>query len=637
VKLLVDLRGRLLAPLRARLAFALASNLAMVAALAAFLTMVILGQIVDRSFSRLEAQEVERSVRQVDRELTRRLENISARSRDWGFWDDSYAFLQTFSDPFIRSNIDPASLSNAQVDCVAFLRFSGTGARSFCFDRESGNADPVLASELLAATRSPAIRSGLKAQLSVATYLRVDGQIMAVAATQVLRSNRTGEPIGYIVFAEKVNAQTLNAALQLNGQLLPAGGQDRPFVDYQAEMSRISLPILSHTGEPVSRFTYGLKRELAAAGRRLRNLMLFATAALLVSLFVILWYRLNKLVSEPIRAFHSHVAHIRQTGELSEVAELDRRDEIGDLQREFNAMASELFALRIKTEAQSFALGRHQSSAVVMHNLRNSLTPAPVILTGIEARLAGMFPAHRSAALGELEHPELAAERRIRLLAYLQAADHDLQAGIEECRALTQEATRVLGTAIQSLASSTDDPRPDFDETCDLAVLAEQAASVARFSEGVAIAISFRFEQRPLARGNRVLLGQVLENLAINAAEAIRATGRDNGNLSISVRPSDRPDFCRIEFRDDGEGIAGEHVAQVFDRGFSTRLAKSGGLGLHWCSNIVNLMGGAIDIISEGPGCGATAIVELPIVHASRDLSRQYSLTREAAIAVPAC
>jgi len=49
----------------------------------------------------------------------------------------------------------------------------------------------------------------------------------------------------------------------------------------------------------------------------------------------------------------------------------------------------------------------------------------------------------------------------------------------------------------------------------------------------------------------------------------------------------------------------------VFQRGFSTREHKSGGLGLHWCANSMTAMGGTLRLESEGRGMGAVAILTL--------------------------
>ena len=76
-----------------------------------------------------------------------------------------------------------------------------------------------------------------------------------------------------------------------------------------------------------------------------------------------------------------------------------------------------------------------------------------------------------------------------------------------------------------------------------------------------------------------------------------------------------------MHIRDDGEGFDSAAGATLFQRGFSTRAHKSGGLGLHWCANSMNAMQGSLRLESEGLGRGAVAVLTLPA--AARDTVAQ--------------
>jgi hypothetical protein len=70
---------------------------------------------------------------------------------------------------------------------------------------------------------------------------------------------------------------------------------------------------------------------------------------------------------------------------------------------------------------------------------------------------------------------------------------------------------------------------------------------------------------------------------------------------------------------DSGEGIARDFLPQVFDRFVqgdvsSTRSHGGLGLGLGIVRDLVRLHGGSVQADSEGPGRGATFIVELPLI-----------------------
>ena len=66
--------------------------------------------------------------------------------------------------------------------------------------------------------------------------------------------------------------------------------------------------------------------------------------------------------------------------------------------------------------------------------------------------------------------------------------------------------------------------------------------------------------------------------------------------------------------RDDGAGIAPDHVGKIFDPFFTTKLGQGGtGLGLHICHNIVyGPLGGSLTVHSTH-GAGTTFTLLLPL------------------------
>jgi sensor histidine kinase regulating citrate/malate metabolism len=101
----------------------------------------------------------------------------------------------------------------------------------------------------------------------------------------------------------------------------------------------------------------------------------------------------------------------------------------------------------------------------------------------------------------------------------------------------------------------------------------------------------------------------VIGNLLGNAVEAVAAAGQGSGCITVTIHA--QGDAVVVHLRDDGEGFDAETGATLFQRGFSTRAHKSGGLGLHWCANSMNAMGGSLRLESEGRGRGAVAVLTL--------------------------
>jgi C4-dicarboxylate-specific signal transduction histidine kinase len=114
----------------------------------------------------------------------------------------------------------------------------------------------------------------------------------------------------------------------------------------------------------------------------------------------------------------------------------------------------------------------------------------------------------------------------------------------------------------------------------------------------------------------RTVLRLVLQNLIINAADAVRDAGRETGVLRVGaeiVRERDR-DQLHLHCRDNGVGIAKQDLERVFDKGFSTKSRETNyGIGLHWCANAIAALGGRIWAASEGPGLGASMHLMVPL------------------------
>jgi signal transduction histidine kinase len=102
---------------------------------------------------------------------------------------------------------------------------------------------------------------------------------------------------------------------------------------------------------------------------------------------------------------------------------------------------------------------------------------------------------------------------------------------------------------------------------------------------------------------------QILVNLVRNAKYACDESGK--AEKLITLRIDSAPNGVRISVIDNGVGIRAENMGHLFTHGFTTR--QSGhGFGLHSGALAAQQLGGSLRAESEGPGCGAVFILELP-------------------------
>lgn len=123
-------------------------------------------------------------------------------------------------------------------------------------------------------------------------------------------------------------------------------------------------------------------------------------------------------------------------------------------------------------------------------------------------------------------------------------------------------------------------------------------------STKISLVKSFPQDISPV-RVNSDLIRQALLNIFRNAIWAMP----QGGILTISTRQTDK--YVKIEVKDSGFGISGEHVDKIFNAFFTTK-PEACGLGLTISAEIIKNHGGNIDVKSV-EGKGASLCIELPI------------------------
>jgi signal transduction histidine kinase len=142
-------------------------------------------------------------------------------------------------------------------------------------------------------------------------------------------------------------------------------------------------------------------------------------------------------------------------------------------------------------------------------------------------------------------------------------------------------------------------------EALDVALVIEEATEAVAVPEGIDVLVEYSGE--PSARGDRVLLRQVLIGLLTNAFKHTPPPGR------VEIHADQADGEVQIAVTDSGVGIAPEDIDRIFERFYrgTGSLEKEGfGLGLSIARRMVDVMGGEIEVDST-EGKGATFTVRL--------------------------
>ncbi|CAH0162278.1 Sensor histidine kinase TodS [Pseudomonas sp. Bi130] len=119
------------------------------------------------------------------------------------------------------------------------------------------------------------------------------------------------------------------------------------------------------------------------------------------------------------------------------------------------------------------------------------------------------------------------------------------------------------------------------------------------------------YQATPTIIGDKHRLLLILINLISNAKYAMSRVSDHQRRMTLGVRIIDNATL-RFSVEDQGEGIAAENMARIFNHGFTTR--KEGhGFGLHSCALAAVEMNGHLRVHSDGPGQGAIFTLEIPL------------------------
>ncbi|MBV8899769.1 MAG: response regulator [Verrucomicrobia bacterium] len=157
---------------------------------------------------------------------------------------------------------------------------------------------------------------------------------------------------------------------------------------------------------------------------------------------------------------------------------------------------------------------------------------------------------------------------------------------------------------------------------CRIQSVGEVVQEVARFATaGTPLRLEIALDpELALVSFDQDQMNQVVQNLALNAVQVLpqggtlRIAGRNvvasHDALPVELGAKAGARFVRIDFSDNGPGIAPENLVRIFEPFFTTKPAGQG-LGLAVCYSIVRQHGGLLTVTSK-PGAGSTFTLFLP-------------------------
>ncbi len=594
-------------------------------------------QVIYPSFAALEREEAQKNTARAIEALQRELELLGPSAADWANWDDTYNFVADGNEAYIEANLNAPALASLKVNFLGIYDLEGRLVWGLAVDPDS---EAELARPAFLADRLPLghpLRSDSAATEPVSGLLRTPAGPVLFVSHPILTSDGAGPARGNVIMGRLLDAAAITRiAAQTRIDLrmqAPGGVGGTAAADLAAPAANGGL--LSHTpirlvespgasmsyttlvdleGQPALWLLITTPREITARGADALHHATLSNALAGGLILLTLLMLLRRTVLDPLGRLTRHAAALGAGDDLSLRLASTRQDEIGVLSREFDRMVQRLAETRQKLLEQSYKSGVAEMASGVLHNIGNAITPIGVKLNKLKTALGEAPVREIDLAAGELADPALDPGRRVDMHGFLALAGQELAALV---RRTTQDLDAVhtqFDHVQQILADQQRFSRAErVVEALPVAPLLRDTIKLMPdgLRERLRIELAGDLGQLPPVRGSRVALQQVLSNLLINAAEAIGAQQPGELQVEAALETLDGAALVHLRFTDNGAGIAPEHLAHLFERGFSTK-ARGSGMGLHWSANTVLALGGRLYAESAGAGRGACFHLLLP-------------------------
>ncbi|HED65370.1 MAG TPA: HAMP domain-containing histidine kinase, partial [Planctomycetes bacterium] len=309
--------------------------------------------------------------------------------------------------------------------------------------------------------------------------------------------------------------------------------------------------------------------DIYSTAYELRNLILGGTAAVLV--MAVIWtFLIARRMTDPILELQRCAGRVAE-GDLDTRVSIRSRDELGALAEDMNRMIEKL-------KEQQQALVRAGKDAAwremarqVAHDLKNPLTPIRLSIDLLER--------------ARRERPD------------------EWEAILERTMGLVRRQVTHLQEIAADFYEFTGEGKLNLEDI----ELSELLQEVLHLHDAWAVELGVEVQiagAGGVVRADRGKLQRVFVNLVSNAMQAMPEGGE------LRVLCEQRDDGVLVSVRDTGTGLAPEALEHLFEPHFTTK-SEGTGLGLAISKQVVEQMGGRIELVPAEDGEGTIAFVWL--------------------------
>jgi two-component system NtrC family sensor kinase len=341
-------------------------------------------------------------------------------------------------------------------------------------------------------------------------------------------------------------------------------------------------------------------------------------------LAVLLMMLVRRNVLRPVRDLVEGTRGVAR-GEFGRRIPVRSADEIGELAASFNQMEEALGTTRGELDALVATLEQRVEERTRELRAAQQQLIQTEKLASLGRLAASIAHEINNPLSGILTYAKLIS-RRLRTYP----ADSDAILTILQQLALVERETLRCTAIVRNLLDFARQREPSFQEVDVRAVVDEALSLVANRLALQKVTVVRDSAEVPVVRADYGQVRQAVVNILLNACEAMVGGGMLNVATRITTAvgvgegardeaggdETQRVPWVEVVVKDQGEGIAPEHLSRIFDPFFTTK-EHGTGLGLSVVYGIMEKHGGTMAVISR-VGEGTTVTLRLPASRADQ-------------------
>ena len=586
----------------------------------------VLHEVVQPKFDEIERATAAMNHERVTEAIDALTSKIRAASQDYAYRDSTYDFTQgNNTKEFIESSLTPPdnALDALGINVLLFRKLDNSVLWSAAIDPTTREPISGLAAELAKIDDRHPFLDGATDPMAACGIIQTSKGLMLVCITPILKSNRPGKASGTIVTGATLDSKAIHDLTKVGFEFLPLTGSEK-FKPSGVHMSRTTDVLKTSSlisdihGKPLAKLAVHTPRSITIAGadtvRMAMELVIAAAAAVILAL----WLIVNTLVVSRISKLGKHFSTAADTGELRAYYGDNSADEIGDLSRSFNGMVEQVNHLGDAAADSCYMNGISQFASTTLHSLRNGIAP----ISAVAWQLDKLFDRNWLEGLGTAvrlhSSPETEPAHREKLNAFLIGSMSRLVVTGLKANELAARIDRAnksvvgLFTNFETYSRS----QSDIEEVGLLPLLKDAAETAAFMAKGPAEFLLPEVTASVLT--SRIMLRQVMANLFMHALAETAETDEWKFVTVSLEQPAKSANRVTLRIQFAGKSLGSSELNAAFQVQNNAFSKKSGGLGLHWCANAAQQIGGTIRVSSNAPGTGTSIILTLPLHREAR-------------------